>query len=88
MSSDHNLLISKRRKLTIVFEENGSNDGKGFNVSMQGDCERVGHLPNEQLQPAEFWGGMVFTVAIGMLKKAGIIVDPPVATPPTLKLSD
>ncbi len=62
-----------KRKLMIVVEENGDNDGKGFNVHLEGDKERLGTVPESELTAAEFWGGKLFNVCIGVLSQSGAV---------------
>lgn len=63
----------KNKKIMIVVEETGEHDGKGFQVYMAGDVERIGQVPKNELSPAELWGGELMSVCIQVLKQAGVI---------------
>ncbi len=64
----------KFRKLIIVFEETGTHDGKGFNVYLDGDRDRLKTITDpHDLSPAEFWASKLFSICIGLLKEAGVV---------------
>lgn len=61
-----------RKKIFIVIEENESGNGE-FSVFMGGDIHRIGKVHDKDLTAAEFWGHVIFGIAIETLKKAGVI---------------
>lgn len=63
----------KHKKLMIVIEENGQQNGKGFNVYLDGDKERVGTIPKEDLSPAEFWGSKLFEIVLNVMRQTGAV---------------
>lgn len=63
----------KLRKLMIVIEETGSDGGKGFNVYMAGDKERIGKIDYDQMSPAEFWGSKLFSIVVDVIRRAGAV---------------
>ena len=77
------------RKVTIVIEETGEQGGKGFNVYMGGDSERLlAGIQPEQMSIAEWWGSKLFSICCHALRQANVInstVDrrtpPPTGTP-------
>lgn len=64
---------TKRRKVMIVVEETGANDGRGFNVYLSGDKDRIGKIQDVDLSPAEFWGSRLFQICIDACLKAGAV---------------
>lgn len=64
---------SKLRKVMIVVEETGANDGRGFNVYLAGDKERINSVEDVDLSPAEFWGKRLFQICIDACIKAGAV---------------
>lgn len=61
------------RTIKLVIKENGENNGKGFNFFIEGDTERLDKgLKDDDLSPAEFWGGSLFVVCLDILKKVGV----------------
>lgn len=67
----------QKRKLMIVVEDTGSDNGKGFNVYLAGDVERLSDksIPDDKLCPAEFWASRIFGIAIQLLQATGIVKD-------------
>ncbi len=65
----------KRRKISIVIEETNDDEPtkRTFSVYMDGDKERIGHIPEEQLSTAEFWGVKLFTIVTGILNETGAV---------------
>ena len=61
------------KKLMIVIQETGEHNGKGYNVTLEGDTERLNATPNDQLSPAEFWGKKLFQVCVQVLKDVGAV---------------
>jgi len=55
----------------IVIEETGEHGGKGFNLYLSGDKERVGKVADDQLSPAEFWGSKLFLICASAVQKTG-----------------
>lgn len=74
-----------KRKLMIVIEENGKDDGKGFDVYLDGDVERIDKIDFDQMSPAEFWGIKLFRICGQILQqtmaKAGVTVTQTVKDP-------
>lgn len=62
-----------KRKITIVIEETGTDGGKGFNVYMSGDKERLGKIPEAEYSPAEIWGSKLFSICTSTLRACGAI---------------
>ncbi len=60
-----------KRKLMIVIEDNGQDGGKGFDVYLAGDKDRIGKIPEEQLGPAEFWGAKLFQICGKIVSDTG-----------------
>lgn len=68
------------RKVMIVIEETGTNNGKGFNIYLAGDIERFkSPISEKDMTPAEFYGMKLFKICIGALVQIGVIknVVPP-----------
>ncbi len=64
----------KKRKLMIVVEETGTDNGRGFNVYLSGDTERLKTLKNEEdMSPAEFCGSKIFIICADAIKKSGVV---------------
>lgn len=73
----------KLRKLMIVIEETGQqvpdlpgkpgSGGKGFNVYLAGDKERIGKVPDDQLGTAEYWGSRLFSIVMSVLRQTGAV---------------
>lgn len=66
-------MSEKRKRLIIVIEEDGSQDGKSFNVYLDGDKERIGMIPDKDLSPAEWWGGRLFQVCVDSMRASGCV---------------
>lgn len=63
-----------RRELRIVIRENGKHNGKGFDVFLDGDIERIGTFEKEDdMSPAEFWGSRLFGIVRDVLADVGAI---------------
>jgi hypothetical protein len=57
----------------IVIEENGSNNGNGFDVYMAGDMQRIPLVSESEMTPAEFWGSRLFVVCMNVLQQSGVV---------------
>lgn len=72
------------RKIAIVIEE--VNDKGHFRLRMEGDCDRIGKLPDEKLSIAEFVAGQVWAQGAKIMKGMGLLgqAKPPLheAPPP------
>lgn len=58
----------------IVIEETGLSDGKGFNIYMAGDKERLQQTPRiaeDDMSPAEFWGMKLFSIVGNIVVRTG-----------------
>lgn len=55
----------------IVIEETGEHGGKGYNVYLAGDTERLKDTPVSQWSPAEHAGATLFEICVNALKSAG-----------------
>ena len=63
----------KLRTVYIVVEETGADNGKGFNVYLAGDIQRMESIKPNQFSPAEFWGAKFFEMCGDMLANSGSI---------------
>lgn len=62
------------KKVMIVIEETGEENGKGFNVKLEGDTENIlNGTHNDDLGPAEFWGKQLFRICGQVLKNVGVM---------------
>jgi len=65
------------KKVSIVFEETGEQDGKGFNVYMEGLSPEVDKLTDEEqihkLSPADFWALRSFKIVTGIMCTTGVV---------------
>jgi hypothetical protein len=59
-----------KRKILIVIEEDGSHEGAGFKLYMEGDKDRIGRIPSEEYSAAEFWGLAIWQLACHAVTKA------------------
>lgn len=62
-----------KRRIEIVIEETGEENGKGFNVYLSGDKERIGKVKEDDMSPAEFWGSKLFLICTNALKQSGAV---------------
>lgn len=63
----------KLKTINIVIQETGEEGGKGFNVYMSGDKDRLvqqGGITEGEMTPAEFWGYKLFGMVVKVLKEA------------------
>lgn len=63
----------KKRRLMIVIEETGADGGKGFNLYLSGDKERLGTISPDNYSPAEFWASKLFTICCDAVTLAGSV---------------
>lgn len=63
----------KLQKISIVFEETGTDQGRAFNVYMTGHMRNLDTVPEKDLGPAEFWAMKGLQAVVAMLKVAGVI---------------
>ena len=62
------------RKLMIVVEETGTDEGKGFTVYLSGDTDRLKAENNSSdLSPAEFWGLSLYNICMNALEQSGAL---------------
>lgn len=61
------------KKIMIVIEENGQDNGKGFSFYMEGDTEGLATMPEDDMSPAQFYGLKLFEVCRDSLREAGVI---------------
>lgn len=66
-------MTTKLKKLIIVIEEDGTLNGNGFRIYLDGDKERLGSTKDDDLSPAEFWGKHLFRIVINSVKGAGAL---------------
>lgn len=62
-----------KRKVSIVFEETGEQNGSGFNVYLEGLDRDIRLVASDKLSPAEFWASKGFSILIGVLRQAGVV---------------
>ncbi len=62
-----------KKKVMIVIEETGEQNGKGYNVYLDGDTSRIGRVPDDELTPAEFYGAKLFQICQKVLKDIGAV---------------
>lgn len=67
--------MAKLKKIKIVIEETGSDDGKGFILYMEGDKERIGRISENELGAAEFWGSKLFSICVSAVTKANAVTN-------------
>lgn len=60
-----------KRTVKIVIEEDGTHGGKGFQLYMEGDKERIGVIAQDDLSPAEFWGMALFRLCCNAVVQTG-----------------
>ena len=63
---------AKLRKISLVIEDTGEHEGKGFKFYMEGDKERLSSLADDDLGPAEFYGKHLFVICTGILNKGPV----------------
>lgn len=63
----------KLKRTMIVIQENGEHGGKGYNVTFEGDTDRIGTVPDEDLTPAEFYGSKLFQICTNVLNDIGAV---------------
>lgn len=69
--------FNKKKKVMITIEEDKSPDGKEiFKIYLDGDADRIGKIPNDQLKPFEYFGGALYNICIGSLQQSGYIPSP------------
>lgn len=63
----------KLRKLMIVIEDTGTENGKGFQVYLTGDVERLSDksVKHEDYCPAEYWGMSLMSICAQVLEQTG-----------------
>lgn len=61
----------KLKKISITIEEDGTANGKGFKVYMEGDKEEIKGKKEDELSPAEFWASKLFMICAHALKQSG-----------------
>lgn len=60
----------KKRKIMIIIEQG---EGDKFDVYLQGDTERIGRIPVDDLSSAEYWGAKLWEIVGGVLSESGVI---------------
>lgn len=64
--------MRKLRKLMIVVEDTGEHGGKGFNVYLDGDIDRLqAGIAVDDRSPAEHWGLELFRVCGEIITQTG-----------------
>lgn len=71
------------KRVSIVFEENGTHGGKGFNVYLTGLSPEAVAIINtmdseaivNKLSPAEFWASRMFNVCGTVLFEHNVVTD-------------
>ena len=59
------------KKISIVIEEDGSSDGKGFKVYLDGDKHEMKGKKEDEMSPAEFWASKLFMICAHALRTTG-----------------
>lgn len=66
------------KKVKIVIEETGARAADGnqpFILYLEGDKERIGKVPDEELSGAEFWGKYLFEICCQVVKETGALKE-------------
>lgn len=69
------------KRVSIVFDENESHGGKGFNVYLEGLSPQAVAIINsgkseemiDKLSPAEFWASRMFNICVSIMFNQGVV---------------
>lgn len=59
--------MKQKRRIAIVIEDNGADR---FKFYVEGDAERLGNTPKDQLSPAEYWATVFLGACYETLEKS------------------
>lgn len=60
------------KRISIVLEETPD---ESFRIFVEGDVERIGNIPENELTDAEYWAAILYENCIEHLKYAGLELD-------------
>jgi len=63
----------KKKMRTIHVTVQEKDDGKNFQFYLTGDCDRIGRIPDDQLDPVEFVASQVFRAGLRFLQSSGAV---------------